>query len=157
MTARKAAERLRPLLLGGLNDYIPATRTTTSSTSLKSFVGLHCEHRPASTSSNYFKQGQSNSMDAIPAGDVAPNASGTGPALGYSLKLMCFILFIFMLILNTSTCFVSLTIVMGILLNCIFNFGIKLCSKVPIFLTVDIGRLIYVKEKQWKLTNHRFS
>ena len=77
MTARKAPERLRPLLLGGLNDYIPATRTTTSSTSWWSFVGLHSKHRPASTSFDYFKQGQSNSMDAIPAGDGAPNASGT--------------------------------------------------------------------------------
>ena len=50
---------------------------------------------------------------------------------------MCFILFIFVLILNTSTYFVSLTIVMGILLNYIFNFGIKFCLKVPIFLTIQ--------------------
>jgi len=50
---------------------------------------------------------------------------------------MCFILFIFVLILNTSTCFVSLTVVMGILLNYIINFGIKLCLKVAIFLTIQ--------------------
>ena len=75
-------------------------------------------------------------MDAIPAGDGAPNASGTGPALGYSLKLMCFILFIFVLILNTCTCSVSLTIVMEIFFY-MFNFGIKICPKIPISLTIQ--------------------
>jgi len=76
-------------------------------------------------------------MDAIPAGNGALNASGTGPALGYSLKHICFILFIFVLILNTCTCSVSLTIVMEILFNYIFNFGIKICLKLPICLTLD--------------------
>ena len=98
-------------------------------------MGLHCEPRPASTSFDYFKQGQSNSMDDILAGDSAPNASGTSPALGYSMELMCFILFMFMLILNICTCSVSLTIVIEILFIHMFNFEIKISPKIPIFLT----------------------
>ena len=93
-----------------LNDYpnyFLAAWTTTSSTSRRPerllrllpgdrswFVGLHCEHFPALTSFDYIKQGQSNSM-SIPAGDGTTGASGTGPALEYTLKLKCFILFIF--------------------------------------------------------------
>ena len=95
-------------------------------------MGLHCEHRPASKSFGYIKQGQSNSMDAIPVGDDATGASGTGPVMGYSLKLKCFILFIFVLFLNTCTCFVSLTMVMEILFIYMFNFGTKICPKMPI-------------------------
>ena len=68
------------------------------------------------------------------AGDGTTGASGTGPALRYSLKLKYFILFIFVLILNTCTCLDSLTIVMKIMFNYIFNFGIKICPKLSIFL-----------------------
>ena len=114
-------------------------------------MGLHCEYHPASNLFGYFKQDQSNRMDSIPGGDDATGASGTGPVTGYSLKLISFILFNFVLNLsfisfilfnfvlnlNTCTCFVSLTIVMKILFNYIFNFGIKLCPKVPIFLTIQ--------------------
>ena len=100
-------------------------------------MGLHCIHRPASTLFDYFKQDQSSSMSSTPAGDGATSASSTGPVLGYSLKLKRFILFIFVLILNTCTYFDSLTIVMEILFNYIFNFGIKMCPKLPIILTIQ--------------------
>ena len=50
-------------------------------------------------------------MDATPAGNDATGASGTGPVMGYSLKLCCFILYIYVLILNTCTYFDTLTLV----------------------------------------------
>ena len=67
-------------------------------------MGLHCEPLPASTSFSYFRQGQSNSM-SIPAGNGTTGASGTGPALGYTLNLFWFI-FLFILISknNMNTC-----------------------------------------------------
>ena len=54
------------------------------------------------------------------------------------LWLVCFILFLVevVLIINTCTCYVSFTIVMEILLNCMFNFGIKMCPKLPNSLTI---------------------
>ena len=73
----------------------------------------------------------------IPAGNDATGASSTGLVLGYNLKLICFILFNFVLILNTCTCLVSLTIVMEILSNYIVNFGIKIYWKMPRFLTIQ--------------------
>ena len=76
-------------------------------------------------------------MDTVPAGNDTTGASGTGPVLEYSLKLMCFILFIFVLILNTSTCFVSLTMVMEVLFIYMFNFGTKICTKMPICRTIQ--------------------
>ena len=51
-------------------------------------------------------------------------------------SFLYFILFIFMLILNTCTCSVSLTIVMEILFIYMFNFGIKICQKMPIFVII---------------------
>jgi hypothetical protein len=101
-------------------------------------VGLHCEHHPASTSFGYIKQGQLNRMSSVPAGNDATGASGTGPVLGYNLKLICFILFNFVLILNTCTCLDSLTIVMKILFNHIVNFGIKIYRKMPRFLKMSV-------------------
>ena len=52
---------------------------------------------------------------SIPAGNSTTSASGTSLVTGYKLKLLCFILvfIIFLLILNTSTCYVSLTLVIG--------------------------------------------
>ena len=51
-------------------------------------------------------------------------------------------MFIFVLILNTCTCFDSLTIVMEILFNYIFDFGIKICPKLPIFLTIQKSNFV---------------
>ena len=48
----------------------------------------------------YIKQGQSNRM-SIPAGNGAPGASGTGPALGYTLNLFWFNL-LFMLLVKIT-------------------------------------------------------
>ena len=84
----------------------------------------------------YIKQGQSNRM-SIPASNDATGVSGTGSVLGYNLKLICFILSNLMLILNTCTCLVSLTIVMEILFNYIVNFGIKVYWKMPRSLTIQ--------------------
>ena len=74
---------------------------------------------------------------SVPAGNDATGASGTGPVIGYNLKLLCFILFNFVLILNTCTCLDSLTIVMELLFDYIVNFGIKICPKLPIYLTIQ--------------------
>ena len=83
-------------------------------------------------------------MSSIPAGNDATGASGIGPVLGYNLKLICFILFNLVLILNTCTCLVSLTIVMEILFNYIVNFKIKIYRKMPRSLTdIDKIRRIY--------------
>ena len=76
-------------------------------------------------------------MSSILAGNDATSASDTGPVMRYNLKLIFFILFIFVLILNTCTYLDSLTIVIEILFNYIINFGIKTCPKLPILLTVS--------------------
>ena len=75
----------------------------------------------------------------IPTGNGATSASGTGPASGYSLKLLCFILFLvkFVLNLNTCTCYFSLTTVMEILLFYMLNFGTTICQKLSISLTIQ--------------------
>ena len=74
---------------------------------------------------------------SVLAGNDATGVSGTGPVLGYNLKLICFILFNFVLILNTCICLDLLTIVMEILFNYIVNFGIKIYQKMPRFLTIQ--------------------
>jgi hypothetical protein len=63
-----------------------------------------------------------------PADNGVSGASGTGPTLGYSLILLYLIVFIIKLILtlNMCTCLVSLFIVMKLLINCMYNFGIKM-------------------------------
>ena len=74
---------------------------------------------------------------STPVGNSAANASGNGPALGYSLKLWLFILFMLICVIsiNMFTCFILLLKVIEILLVYTFNFGIKLCPKLPKFLT----------------------
>ena len=82
----------------------------------------------------------------IPLGNDATSASGTSPVLGYSLKLMRVILFLFeiVLILNTCTCYVSLTIVMKILLTYMFKSRIKLHPKMPSFSNTPSVFKLYV-------------
>jgi hypothetical protein len=72
--------------LGSVLTRLLAPWTTNSSASWWPFVGLHCEALPASISFGYFRQGQLNSI-SIPAGNGATGASGTGPALGYTLNV----------------------------------------------------------------------
>jgi len=74
---------------------------------------------------------------STPVGNSAANASGNGPALGYSLKLWLFILFMLICVIsiNMFTCFILLLKIIEILLVYTFNFGIKLCPKLPKFLT----------------------
>src|SRR6185295_19172529 len=74
---------------------------------------------------------------STPVGNSAVNASGIGPALGYSLKLWLFILFMLICVIsiNMFTCFILLLKVIEILIVYTFNFGIKLCPKLPKFLT----------------------
>jgi len=120
--------------VASLNDYI----IYYGMASQIDYFGLHCEHLPASISYfGYIERGQPNSM-TIPAGNGATSASGTGPASGYSLKLLCFILFLvkFVLNLNTCTCYFSLTTVMEILLFYMLNFGTTICPKLSISLTI---------------------
>src|SRR6185295_717971 len=76
---------------------------------------------------------------STPVGNSAANASGNGPALGYSLKLWLFILFMLICVIsiNMFTCFILLLKVIEILLVYTFNFGIKLCPKLPKFLTIQ--------------------
>ena len=78
---------------------------------------------------------------STPVGNSAANASGNGPALGYSLKLWLFILFMLICVIsiNMFTCFILLLKVIEILLVYTFNFGIKLCPKLPKFLTSKPG------------------
>ena len=101
-------------------------------------MGLHCEYLPASTSFGYIRQGQSNRMP-IPASNGAPGASGTGPALGYTLILFWFnILFMFISEnnMNTRTYFVH-TISLIYAMKLIIIFGIKILKKWPSFLTIQ--------------------
>jgi len=76
---------------------------------------------------------------STPVGNSAANASGNGPALGYSLKLWLFILFMLICVIsiNMFTCFILLLKVIEILLVYTFNFGIKLCPKLPKYLTIQ--------------------
>ena len=73
---------------------------------------------------------------SIPAGNGATGASGTGPALGYTLNLFWFIYW-FMLIsennINTST-YLLITLSLYIM-KLLVIFGIKIYRKLPIFLT----------------------
>src|SRR6185312_11087558 len=87
---------------------------------------------------------------STPVGNSAANASGNGPASGYSLKLWLFILFMFICVIsiNMFTCFILLLKVIEILLVYIFNFGIKLCPKLPKFLTViSSSRVFFLIER----------
>ena len=76
---------------------------------------------------------------STPVGNSAANASGNGPASGYSLKLWLFILFMLICVIsiNMFTCFILLLKVIEILLVYTFNFGIKLCPKLPKYLTIQ--------------------
>ena len=76
---------------------------------------------------------------SIPAGNGATGASGTGPALGYTLILFWFNI-LFMLIIennmNTSTYFVhTLSLIYAMKLLVIF--GIKIYRKLPSYLTIQ--------------------
>ena len=76
---------------------------------------------------------------SIPAGNGAPGASGTGPALGYTLNLFWFNI-LFILIsennMNTSTYFIhTLSVFYAIKL---VIFGIKIYQKLPSYLTSSI-------------------
>ena len=70
-------------------------------------------------------------------GNGAPGASGTGPALGYTLNQFWFIIS-FMFVsennMNTSTYFVS-TILLIYAMKLIIAFEIKIYQKLTIFLT----------------------
>ena len=74
---------------------------------------------------------------SIPAGNGAPGASGTGPALGYTLNLFWFNI-LFMLIsennLNTSTYFVH-TLSLIYVMKLLVIFGIKIYQKLSSYLT----------------------
>jgi hypothetical protein len=87
----------------------------------------------------YFKQGQSNSM-SIPAGNGATGALGTGPALGYLLKLLWFnSLFILISENNMNTCtYLVHTLSLIYIMKLLVIFGIKIYRKLPRCLT-DAG------------------
>ena len=79
---------------------------------------------------------------SITAGNGAPGASGTGPALGYTLNLFWFNI-LFMLIsennMNTSTYFVH-TFSLFYAMKFLVIFGIKIYRKLPSSLTERKGK-----------------
>ena len=91
----------------------------------------------ASTSYDYTEQGHSNSM-SNPGASGTPGDSVARPAMGYILRLLCIIMFMFKyeLFMNTCTCYVSLTVFM-ILVNHLFNLGIKIYRNKPKDLTIQ--------------------
>jgi hypothetical protein len=80
------------------------------------------------------------------AGNGAPGASGNVPAPGYILKLeLFFVLFMYyiVLIMNTTTCH-AITFSLIYIMNCLLNYGIKICPIKPRFL---IGALVHFHER----------
>ena len=81
-------------------------------------------------------------------GNGAPGASGTGPALGYTLNLFWFNI-LFMLIsennMNKSTYFVH-TLSLIYVMNLVVIFGIKIYQKLPRSLTVWSPTSLVLKE-----------
>jgi len=72
-------------------------------------------------------------------GNGAPGASGTGPALGYTLNQFWFIILVMLFSennMNTSTYFV-ITILLIYAMKLITTFDIKIYQKLPIFLTIQ--------------------
>ena len=80
------------------------------------------------------------------AGNGASAATGNGPASGYTLNIVWFlVLFMFynVLIMNTNTC-LAITFSLFYMVNYLLNFGIKMCRILPTFLTIqkpDLYRL----------------
>ena len=76
-------------------------------------------------------------------GNGAPGASGTGPALGYTLNQF-WVIILFMFIsennMNTSTYFSTISLIYAMKL--IIAFGIKIYRKLPIFLTIQKSDLV---------------
>ena len=70
-----------------------------------------------------------------PGANGTPGDSVARPAMGYTLRLLCIIMFMFKyaLFMNTCTCYVSLTVFM-ILVNHLFNLGIKIYRNKPNYL-----------------------
>ena len=81
---------------------------------------------------------------SIPAGNGATGASGTGPALGYTLNLFWFNI-LFMLIsennMNTSTFFVH-TLSLFYAIKLLVIFGIKIYRKLPSYLSIQKPELV---------------
>ena len=81
---------------------------------------------------------------SILAGNGATGASGTGPALGYTLNLFWFNI-LFMLIsennMNTSTFFVHI-LSLFYAMKLLVIFGIKIYQKLSSFLTVQSSSLV---------------
>ena len=81
---------------------------------------------------------------SIPAGNGAPGASGTGPALEYTLNLFWFNI-LFMLIsennMNTSTFFVH-TLSLFYVMKLLVIFEIKIYRKLPSYLTIQKPDLV---------------
>jgi hypothetical protein len=76
---------------------------------------------------------------SIPADNGATGASGTGPALGYTLNLFWFN-FLFMLISknNVNTCtYLIHTLSLIYAMKLLLIFGIKIYRKLPSYLTIQ--------------------
>jgi hypothetical protein len=76
---------------------------------------------------------------SIPTGNGATGALGTGPALGYLLKLLWFnSLFILISENNMNTCtYLVHTLSLIYIMKLLVIFGIKIYRKLPSFLTSD--------------------
>ena len=81
---------------------------------------------------------------SIPTGNDATGASGTGPALGYTLNLFWFN-FLFMLISknNMNTCtYLIHTLSLIYAMKLLVIFGIKIYRKLPSYLTIQKPNLV---------------
>ena len=100
------------------------------------FVGLHCEHRPASTVVHDFEQ-RTMSTSANGASD----ALGMEPCVGYSLIYLITVIYVFTVFISMSSLH-AVEFVRNIHMHIyvatnllIFYFWIKLTMKMPNYLT----------------------
>jgi hypothetical protein len=106
-----------------------------SSTSRRTFEGLHCEHRPASTVVHYFEQ---HTMLTHVNGAIG--ALSMGPSAGYSSNLTVSIFNRVFVLLNMINIFIivatsSLHMHIFVVTNLLLFIWIKLNMKIPKFLT----------------------
>jgi hypothetical protein len=111
-----------------VNDYFPKAVRGTSLQRLATASPLY----------DYTKQGPSTSSMSIPGDNGAPVDSVNHPAFGYTLNLLCVILFEFYLRFNLNTCtYFVLTGSLIFVMNLLIISGIKMYRKLPSCLTIS--------------------
>jgi hypothetical protein len=114
-----------------------------TTTSWRSFEGLHCVHLPASTLYDYIDWGPTTISMANPEDNGASVASGNRPAFEYTLILLWFYLFIMINLSYLSSVRIVLTLV-ALISNMSFLHMLNLSAQ---FIMIYILFLI------WKLPN----